>query len=119
MSKIYDRYLELKKENQNYLYLFKSGKFYIFIADDADKINEYVVLKKTNLTKEICKCGFPDNSIEDYMRVFNNHNLNIKIIDSIDTVENNIIDKIKKLDIDKMSPIEALNFLNEVQKQYE
>lgn len=37
VSKIYAKYLELKEKNPNKLYLFKSGKFYIFIADDCDK----------------------------------------------------------------------------------
>jgi len=87
MSKIYNEYLKLKKENPNKLYLFHSGKFYIFISEDVDTINQYVVLKKTKFTKEISKCGFPDSSYDDYMRVFNNHHLDIEIIES-----NSIID---------------------------
>ena len=43
MSKIYNKYLELKEENNEKMYLFKSGRFYIFLADDCDKINEYMV----------------------------------------------------------------------------
>ena len=70
MSKIYNKYLELKNNNPKKLYLFHSGKFYIFLADDADIINQYVVLKKTKFTKEIYKCGFPDSVIDDYKRVF-------------------------------------------------
>ncbi len=54
-----------------------SGKFYIFVAEDADTINQYVILKKTKLTKEIERCSFPDHRIDDYMRVFKNHQLNI------------------------------------------
>ena len=46
MSKIICKYLELKKQNPKKLYLFKSGKFYIFVGEDCDFINEYVVLKK-------------------------------------------------------------------------
>lgn len=70
MSKIYNEYLRSKKENPNKLYLFHSGKFYIFIDEDAILINQYVVLRKTRFTKEVDKCGFPDNSYDDYMRVF-------------------------------------------------
>ena len=77
--KIYDKYLELKNLNKNKLYLFKSGNFYIFLADDADKINEYMVLKKTPYNKEIMKCGFPVNSVDSYMKVFNNHKLDIEV----------------------------------------
>lgn len=96
MSKIYDKYLELKEKNQEKLYLFKSGKFYIFVGDDVDKINEYVVLKKTNFTKDVYKCGFPDTSLEDYLRVFGNQHIDIEIINSIEDNNDSLIDKIKK-----------------------
>ena len=112
--KIYDKYLELKNLNKNKLYLFKSGNFYIFLADDADKINEYMVLKKTPYNKEIMKCGFPVNSIDSYMKVFNNHKLDIEVIDSIDVNSPNIIDLIKKIDLDNITPIKALNFLYDI-----
>lgn len=93
MSKIYNKYLELKRENSDKLYLFHSGKFYIFIADDVDRINQYVVLKKTKFTKEVNKCGFPDNCYDDYMRVFHNHKLDIETIETSDiddTLANNV-----------------------------
>lgn len=53
--KLYDKYKELKEQNKDKLYLFKNGNFYIFIEEDADYINEYVVLRKTNFTKNIQK----------------------------------------------------------------
>lgn len=108
MSKIYSEYLKLKEKDNNKLYLFKSGKFYIFIADDCDLINEYVVLKKTKFTKDIYKCGFPSNSLNDYLRVFNNHKLNIEMVENINT---NIEDIIKQINLDTITPIEALNKL--------
>ena len=111
MSKLYNEYLRLKTEDDNKLYLFKCGKFYIFIADDCDLINEYVVLKKVLLTKDIYKCGFPTNSINEYMRVFKNHNLDIEIIEKIETDINTII---KNIDIDNITPLEALNKLKEL-----
>ncbi|HPZ23667.1 MAG TPA: hypothetical protein PLC25_02360 [Bacilli bacterium] len=80
MSKIVEKYEELKQVDSSKLYLFKSGKFYIFIGDDCDYINEYIVLKKTKFSGDYCKCGFPVDSIDNYLRVFNNHNLNIEII---------------------------------------
>ena len=48
--KIYDKYKELKEQNSSKMYLFRNGNFYIFLDKDADLINEYVVLKKTNFT---------------------------------------------------------------------
>ena len=116
MSDIYNKYCKLKKEDKDTLYLFQSGNFYIFIGDDANKINEYVVLKKTFFCKEAEKCGFPLNSLDDYLRVFKNHGLKIKIINKDDT-NNNIIDIIKKLDLDNITPIKALNILYDIKKR--
>ena len=39
MSKLFTMYQNLKSENSSDLYLFKSGMFYIFLDDDARKIN--------------------------------------------------------------------------------
>ena len=106
MSKIYAKYLELKEKDKEKLYLFKSGKFYIFIADDCDAINDYVVLKKVKFTNEVYKCGFPENVLEDYLRVFKNHNLN----------NNSIYDIIKNTDINKITPLEALKILENLKE---
>ena len=126
MSKIYNKYLELKRENSDKLYLFHSGKFYIFIADDVETINQYVVLRKTKFTNDISKCGFPDNSFNDYIRVFHNHNLDIEVIESslIETRENSDdfnkkVDKYKKIekylkdiDINSITPLQSMDILN-------
>lgn len=126
MSKIYNKYLELKRENSDKLYLFHSGKFYIFIADDVDTINQYVVLRRTKFTNNISKCGFPDNSFSDYMRVFHNHNLDIDVIESslIEISENSdninkMVDKyvkiekcLKDIDINSISPLQSMDILN-------
>lgn len=116
MSKIYAKYLELKSENKDKLYLFKSGKFYIFIGDDADKINNYVVLKKTKFSNETMKCGFPENVLEEYLRVFENHKLNIQIVEDIKLKSQNIKDIILELDINHMTPIDALCKLKELKE---
>lgn len=125
MSKLFDQYLILKKEDPEKLYLFRCGKFYIFLDEDCDFINDYVVLKKTPFTNETFKCGFPDQSLEDYMRVFQNLNLNVEVIENEENkktaqilnerkVEGEILKKIKKLNLDKTTPLEALRFLDEI-----
>ena len=86
MSKIYEKYLILKQRDDKKLYLFKNGNFYIFLKDDCDYINEYVVLKKTLFTKDIYKCGFPIQSLEQYMHVFHNHKLNVEVIDDYQSI---------------------------------
>ena len=50
MSKLIEKYNELKEKDKDKLYLFKSGKFYIFLCDDADYINEYVKRRKFKQT---------------------------------------------------------------------
>lgn len=84
MSKIYNQYLKLKQKDSQSLYLFRCGKFYIFIADDCEIINDYVVLKKTKFTNECMKCGFPINVLDEYLRVFRNHNLSVQVIEEIE-----------------------------------
>lgn len=111
MSKIYEKYLELKAIDKDKMYLFHSGKFYIFIADDADKINDYIVLKKTPFCKEALKCGFPDTSLNDYLRVFNNHMLNIEVIEKIvedSDINKDIISYLYNIDLDNITPMDAL-----------
>lgn len=128
MSKLFDKYLILKKENPKKLYLFRCGKFYIFLDEDCDFINDYVVLKKTPFTNEVYKCGFPDQSLEDYMRVFSNLNLDVEVIEDENNKktsallskrkhEDEILKKIKKLNLDNLTPMEALNFLNGIQNE--
>lgn len=117
MSKIYDKYLELKSIDSNKMYLFRCGKFYIFIADDCDKINNYLVLKKVNFCKDVLKCGFPINVLDDYIRVFKNQGLDVEIIEEVDDVKVvSILDILVDLDIDKLTPLEALIKLNELKE---
>ena len=115
--KIYDKYKELKEQNSSKMYLFRNGNFYIFLDKDADVINEYVVLKKTNFTKDVQKCGFPVNSKVAYLKVFQNHGLDIEIIEKVENQENNLLEQIKKTNIDEITPIEALNLLYDIKRK--
>lgn len=114
MSKIYDEYVRLKKQDQDKMYLFKCGNFYIFLADDCDVINEYVVLKKVPFSKGVDKCGFPLNSLENYLRVFHNHKLNIEVIEEIQPKD--IHEMIQEINIDNMTPLQALMKLKELKE---
>ena len=53
MSKLYLEYKRKKDENKDKYYLFKSGLFYIFIDEDAKKINKITPLNITNLNNDI------------------------------------------------------------------
>ena len=103
MSKIIDKYNYLKSKDKSKLYLFKSGKFYIFIDDDCSVINEYVPLKKVLLSNNIYKCGFPDSALSEYLRVFNNHKLNVEIVSDLEFTcsQDDVFNKIKSIDINR------------------
>jgi len=121
MSKIYDKYLELKKIDESKMYLFKCGNFYIFLDDDATKINEYVVLKITNFAKNVTKCGFPITSLESYMKVFKNQNLKIEIVDETKYLTDNekankIIKKLKNIKVEEITPINAIVELSKLKE---
>ncbi len=122
MSRIYEKYLDLKRKDSNKIYLFHCGNFYIFLAEDADLINNYVVLKRTKFTRDVMKCGFPIGSKEEYLKVFQNQNLNIEVIENplipedINERERVVVEELKKLEIDALTPIDAINKLKKLQE---
>lgn len=89
MSKLYKKYISLKIENPNKIYLFKVGIFYIFLDDDARLMSTILKLKLTKLNSVIFKCGFPVNSSEKYFNLLKKYNYDICIVD-----ENDIYDTI-------------------------
>lgn len=82
MSKLYKKYLSLKIENSDTFYLFESGIFYIFIADDAKFMSEVLNLKLTNLNSNIVKCGFPTSQLNKYLTYLNTLNYSTKLVSS-------------------------------------
>ena len=122
MSKLYLEYLKKKKENNDKYYLFKSGLFYIFIDEDAKKITKITPLNITNLNNDIVKCGFPSNSLDKYLTIFKNLGLDVEIVGDIENkniitnkdISTKIIKKIKSININTLTPVKALNILNEL-----
>ena len=112
MSLLYDQYRKLKERDKDTYYLFRSGNFYIFLGDDADRINQYVVLKRTPFCKETIKCGFPIRSLEAYLTVFKNHGLVIQVIEKEEKKRiEPILKDLKNLDIESITPIKALTII--------
>lgn len=108
MSKMYKRYLELKHVNNEEIYLFKSGIFYIFLDNDAQKMAPILNLKLTNLNENILKCGFPVNNLSKYLKIINNAGYSIKIVESVNSTpisENDFLlnSSVKKILIDLAS----------------
>lgn len=125
MGKLYTKYNKLKQENSETVYAFKVGIFYIFIDEDAKYINSVLGLKLTPLNDTIFKCGFPVSKLSKYTSLLDEHEIKFQLVDNdlsvitntgdyINSAEvSNIISTIKKLDIEKTSPIEAFNMLVE------
>lgn len=111
MGRLYLKYLKKKDENRDKYYLFKSGIFYIFIDEDAIRISKIVPFNLIKLEGDIYKCGFPLNSFDKYMRVFNNLGIEIEVVDNSKNVEEEIIKKIRDLDVNKLTPLKAINIL--------
>lgn len=127
MSKLYKTYKNLKQNNPNKIYLFKSGMFYIGLQEDAQKLSDIFGFKITKLNEEVNKVGFPISRLEYYSEKLNvMDNVKYEIIDSnygiIDNYNDylnneklrNITDSILKLDLDNTTFRQAFDFLNNI-----
>lgn len=123
MTKI-EEYNILKKENPNIVYLFKQGIFYRALNEDAELLNSKFGLKLLDSGFGYIQCGFPVGSITSYVEKFEKNKIKYKFIDK--KVEGNttkeylhniqcieILKEIGKMDLDKMSPMNAHSKLQE------
>lgn len=126
MSKLFEIYKKLKQNDNETLYLFKSGIFYIFLENDAKIINKTFGLKLTNLNDKIVKCGFPSNSLQKYIRLLSSANYKIKIIDNstntsfklkdfiISTDNLELLKTISNVNEDNLSIKDAFEFISNI-----
>ena len=112
MSKIYDKYVELKNKDSNKIYLFLCGNFYIVLDSDAIMLNEMFDMKLTKFSNLCDKCGVPKNSIEKYINMFNEHNIKYEIIENKDKLD--IIREKVSVDINNMSNEELKNIITSI-----
>lgn len=126
MSKLYNKYLELKSKDNSSFYLFRSGMFYIFLDEDAKAVSKKLNLKLTNFNDTVLKCGFPLNSISKYASLLDDNKIAYKIIDGslidskVQYIQNqniqNYLAQIKKMNINKITPLKALEIISDLQK---
>ena len=126
MSKLYKSYINLKQQDSDYIYIFKSGMFYIFIDEDATKISEIFGFKLVKLNDKINKCGFPISRLDYYIDKMQTRGIKFKIIDEdyskienyTDYMNNNklkeIVNKIIKINLDEISFRQAYEILKDV-----
>ena len=129
MSKLYNTYLELKKKDEEIIYLFKSGIFFIALDDDAYTLSKFFHFKITNLTDTVVKCGFPCSSFDKYSNLFILHHLKIKIIELDNKVIyqfkdyvlnikiTELLNDIKSIDINTLSIQEAYQFIENLKNK--
>lgn len=104
--KLYEKYKLLKENNETKRYLFKSGNFYIFLSDDASYISSVTTLKITEFGSTI-KCGFPLQSLDKYLQIFDNIGIDIKLIES----KNDIVKEISSVDLELLSKNELISII--------
>ena len=63
MSKLYEKFLKLKSEDESKVYLLKSGIFYIALIEDANILSTKFGFKITNLNESVIKVRFSSKKI--------------------------------------------------------
>ena len=81
-SKLYDLYKSKKEIDKSKFYLFRSGMFY-----NAKYVSKKTLLKLSNLSNDVVKCGFPYNQLDKYMELFNNLGIEVEIVNN--NIDNN------------------------------
>ena len=129
LCKLYNTYLELKKQDEEIIYLFKSGIFFIALDNDAYTLSKIFNFKLTNLTDTVVKCGFPCSSFNKYSKLFILHHLKIKIIELDNKVIyqfkdyvlnikiTELLNDIKSIDINTLSIQEAYQFIENLKNK--
>lgn len=106
MSKLYQKYEKLKENNEDLIYLFLCGNFYIALDSDAIILNELFGMKLTKFSNLCDKCGFPKNSLEKYVNMFEEKNIKYRLIEN-DLDDKDKLDKIynmlKDINIENLS----------------
>lgn len=129
MSKLLTKYQELKRQDSNKLYVFKSGIFYLFLQEDAKTMSPILNLKVTNLNETTVKCGFPVANLDKYLALLKMTPYQVEFIEnlgdkpappkqylSLQKIEGTLT-KIAHLKIDDLSVSEAFELLIDLQSQ--
>lgn len=127
MNKYLLKYNDLKEKDAATVYFFRKGIFYIALLDDAVFMNNEFKLSLFHpFSNNINGAGFPVKSLNDYKRKLYNKKIKYEIIEfeksskeSYLEKPNNekIIEKINNLELSQTTPMEAFNFLYNIQKE--
>lgn len=130
LSKLYNWYLSLKKQDNETIYLFKSGIFFIALDEDAYNLSKIFNFKLGKLNDTIVKCGFPCSSFNKYSNLFKLHNLKTKFIEKDNTIydikeyEQNkdiseLLKMIESIDVENLSVVQAYKSIENLKNKVE
>lgn len=123
--KLIDKYYELKSKDENKIYIFECGVFYIFFNEDAEVISEKLKIKLVGLNDRDCKCGFPIKTKDKYFKIIDEQKILYEIItnekrpvkvNSKNDIEKEIIRKLKSINVEYLNYQEAYKFLIELKE---
>ena len=121
MSKLLKQYQELKKKDSNKIYIFQVGIFYNLLNEDAQLVSNKIVLKLTNLSPEIVKCGFPITKLEKYTHLFESLDLKYELVTNQAPLNqgsySSIIKNIQNIDLENTTCKEAFDILYNIQQK--
>ena len=127
MSKLYSQYVFLKMNNPTKYFLFQSGFFYIFLDEDAKLMSKILNLKLSALNADIVKCGFPQSALDKYMKILNDLNYDIGIVNNptpltmnyknslTNSILNDLIKEFLNTNIDSLSISQSYDLLHKLQ----
>lgn len=132
----FEKFKELKFLNPSKLYIFENGVFYISYNEDADKMKEVFGFVVKQMGSVYRKCEFPVQYFERYEKALQLKRIDYEVIAiskrkkkiEANALENSssecsnlihleIIQMIQKVDLSKITPIQAMNLLLEMQNR--
>lgn len=116
------QYEELKKKDNNKIYIFKVGIFYNILNEDARLVSNTIGLKLTSLSPDIVKCGFPIAKLEKYTNLLTSHNITFEVVSSPTSSCQNapyssIITQLKNIDLNNTTFKDAFYILYNIQQK--
>lgn len=123
MSKLFERYKNLKLKDNKKIYIFLIGKFYTCLSDDAILLNKIFGYKIKDFYNQTTKVAFPTEALEKVTRILNINDIEYEILnktkleEKLSNTNNNILQEIKSINMNSITPIDAFNKLFEFQKQ--
>ena len=101
----------LKEKNKGKIVIIKLGAFYIATEEDAVFLHNKIDLKCNCFKNNICKVGFPVNSLEKYIEKLNEINYSYIIYD-INNEKNELIEVCSKIGKKHKESNKNINCLN-------